>query len=304
MSSTRTSEPARFLATLFADAPCDSFIEVRIRERFGMHCEYLPSDDIAHVDATVARYSRRTDVYVGVVPRLRRRGTRADLVPSAAVIWADCDSHASVEALATFAPAPSIVVASGTDEHRHAYWLLNAPDGLDFIEAANRRLAYLLRADQRCADAARILRPPSLNHKHDPPRRVRLLACDAGRRHRLDDIVGIVDDSAVSAVARRSDSSSERRDNDDPLLHIDSAHYVERLAGVVVTRGRKARCPFHDDATPSLHVYRDPASGWYCYGCERGGSIYDFAALLWHRDTRGPDFVELRAQLRAALDIP
>ncbi|MCA1678067.1 MAG: hypothetical protein LC790_03690 [Actinobacteria bacterium] len=43
----------------------------------------------------------------------------------------------------------------------------------------------------------------------------------------------------------------------------------------------------------------DPARGWYCFGCGRGGSIYDLAALLWQRRTRGEDFRQLRRELDA-----
>lgn len=35
-------------------------------------------------------------------------------------------------------------------------------------------------------------------------------------------------------------------------------------------------CPFHDDEeTPSLHVYTSTNS-WYCFGCQRGSSVFDF----------------------------
>jgi hypothetical protein len=50
-----------------------------------------------------------------------------------------------------------------------------------------------------------------------------------------------------------------------------------------------------------LHVYREPARGWYCFGCGRGGSIYDLAALLSGRETRGPDFAKLRRGLEELL---
>jgi hypothetical protein len=33
----------------------------------------------------------------------------------------------------------------------------------------------------------------------------------------------------------------------------------------------------------------------------RGGSIYDLASLLWRRQTRGRDFVELRRELEGLL---
>ncbi len=38
------------------------------------------------------------------------------------VVWADCDTSTSVAALASFEPSPSMVVASGSDQHLHAYW--------------------------------------------------------------------------------------------------------------------------------------------------------------------------------------
>jgi hypothetical protein len=48
-----------------------------------------------------------------------------------------------------------------------------------------------------------------------------------------------------------------------------------------------------------MHVYGDPERGWYCFGCGRGGSIYDLASLLWQRETHGRDFIELRRELEA-----
>jgi len=72
---------------------------------------------------------------------------------------------------------------------------------------------------------------------------------------------------------------------EDPLLELEPRAYVE------------VSCPFHDDPTPSLHVYETPAGGWYCYGCRRGTSVYDLAAPLWGLETRGADFLELRRRL-------
>ena len=85
------------------------------------------------------------------------------------------------------------------------------------------------------------------------------------------------------------------------LLNVDPALYFARLAGLEVPRSRKVRCPFHADGTPSLHVYADAQRGWFCYGCLRGGSVYDFGAQLWGLNTRGSDFVELRDRLLKAL---
>jgi hypothetical protein len=186
-----------------------------------------------------------------------------------------------------------MTIASGTGSNLHAYWLLRDAVSLDSIEHANRRLAQLLGGDAHCTDAARILRPPSLNHKQKPPTRVRLIDCDPLRRWYLDDIV----DTADPVRVRTLRSVEQGRSHDDELLRLDAAYYVERLAGLDVGRDRKVCCPFHDDRTPSLHVYRDPVRGWYCFGCGRGGSIYDFASLVWGCATHGDDFLALRARL-------
>jgi hypothetical protein len=52
-------------------------------------------------------------------------------------------------------------------------------------------------------------------------------------------------------------------------------------------------------------VYQEPGRGWYCFGCGRGGSIYDLAALLWltgqsqGMPLRGRQFIEVRRRLMA-----
>ena len=53
----------------------------------------------------------------------------------------------------------------------------------------------------------------------------------------------------------------------------------------------------HEDRTPSLHVYESPERGWFCFGCGFGGSIYDLAGRVWRLETRGEDFLTLRARL-------
>ena len=88
-----------------------------------------------------------------------------------------------------------------------------------------------------------------------------------------------------------------QRATSDVLLTVPPRVYVERLTGVRVPRDAKIACPFHDDRKPSLHVYDEPERGWYCYGCRRGGSVYDFAALLWSTSTCGRDFIVLHRKL-------
>jgi hypothetical protein len=205
--------------------------------------------------------------------------------------------------LAAFRPAASIVIASGGGRgHLHAYWSLSEPVAIDEVERANRRLAWALGADLACSEPARILRPAgSLWHKSSPPLAVRLLHLDTADRHKLDDVVG----GLVAVPAPRAAGGRRRQRPDareDPLLAIAPADYVQRLTGQAVGPGGKVRCPFHEDRTPSLHVFAEPERGWYCFGaCRRGGSIYDFAALLWRTGTHGREFVELRRRLTGLL---
>jgi hypothetical protein len=91
-------------------------------------------------------------------------------------------------------------------------------------------------------------------------------------------------------------------DDGDPLRRISPAVYVQVLTGLTPGRDGKVSCPFHGaDRTPSLHVYSDAADGWYCYGRQRGGSIYDLGAEVFGLSTRGRDLVELPRRLHDAL---
>lgn len=82
------------------------------------------------------------------------------------------------------------------------------------------------------------------------------------------------------------------------LLAMESAAYVEVLTGEQPHSGGKLRCvlPDHDERTGSFVVYPDDG-GWYCFGCSRGGTVYDLAAALWGLDTRGPQFREIHERL-------
>ncbi|MEK6326299.1 MAG: CHC2 zinc finger domain-containing protein [Actinomycetota bacterium] len=88
---------------------------------------------------------------------------------------------------------------------------------------------------------------------------------------------------------------------DDHLQAIPPAVYVERLTGQEVGRDGKAFCPLHDDRrTPNLHVYEDAARGVWCFGCQKGGDIYSFAAEVWDLDVRA-DFTRIRSRLIGVL---
>lgn len=44
-----------------------------------------------------------------------------------------------------------------------------------------------------------------------------------------------------------------------------------------VRRGGMARCPFHEDRTPSMKIYDDH---FYCFGCQAHGDVTDLTARL------------------------
>lgn len=115
---------------------------------------------------------------------------------------------------------------------------------------------------------------------------------------------------ASSALLKASrDTRPPRRESirsdyrDDVLDEVLPADYVEALTGVEVPRHGMIPCPLpgHDDHEPSFKVYDTPDRGWYCYGCGRGGSIYDLGAELWGMATRGAAFHDLRRELARVL---
>jgi len=287
-----------YLDALFGDF-ADQYVEVRYRLPVGMRQAFFPASARDDARRMIRRFGRRTDVYIGVLPRWVPGGDRG-AVASGSVVWADCDHTDARFRLQRFTPRPGLVVRSGSPGACHAYWLLDRPLNVADLERLNRRLALALDADDRATDGGRVLRPPGThNFKHAPAGQVEI-AC-----HHDERIDPLRLDRALPRLPPAQLASRRRgaRLRGDALLDVEPAEYIGVLLGVQVRPDRKARCPFHDDDAPSLHVYRSAARGWYCYGCGRGGSIYDFAGLLWNCDTRGADFLELRARLRRMFSL-
>lgn len=284
-----------YLETLFASARPTTLVELRWRVGPGMRRRFIGSGSLAQAREAISARGAETDVYVGVLPRWRPSGGRADVVGDGRTVWVDLDVPDGLRALEPVDPAPSLVVASGAEGHVHAYWTLRRAVPPRTIERANARLAYALGADLRAGDAARILRPPgTVNHKHDRP--VRLVHHEPAVVT-LGQLVGGLPDAPTwrSLESKGLPTRSGRLDLLSPEV------YVHRLTGQAVGRSRKVRCPLHQDGTPSLHVYPDARRGWFCFGCGRGGTVYDLAAGLWGRELRGAGFAALRADLRALL---
>jgi CHC2 zinc finger len=236
-------------------------------------------------------------VYVGVAARRTSAGGK-DAIARVWTLWADLDqpdAHARLDALPV---TPAILITSGTAGHRHAYWPLARPVSIQAAEAANRRLAAQLGADTGAVtNAATILRPPgTYSFKTDPPTPVVLERLDDELTTLYAATAGIADDPTPAAAAGLATSTP--RPGEDPLRALDPAYYVSALTGQAVGRSRKISCPFHEDRTPSFHVYEHPEDGFYCFGCRRHGhTAYDLASALWGLQTRGEQFLQLRARL-------
>lgn len=296
-----------YLRLLFADLPSSAYIEIRVATPRGMLQRFVSTARPLAAARTIEAFTRESEVYVGVLPRRRRGGGQHDLLPTHRLLWVDCDRPDAAAMLAEFPVAPAIVVRSGTPGYLHAYWLLRDPVSVDDVENLNRRLALAIGADLRTTDAPRVMRPPGAwNHKTDAPRPAALATFRPDRICARATLLDALPAETAASVARRSPPtphgrSGPRDEDDDPLLALEPAYYVEQLTDRVVPRSRKVLCPLHVETSPSFHVYARAERGWFCFGCRRGGTVYDLAAALWHRPARGPAFLTLRAELERLL---
>lgn len=296
-----TEDVRRYLHALHGRASQGALIEVRYRYRGGMRNAFFAHTDTTVAARTIVRLAISSDVYVGVASRRSRHGGK-HAISEVWALWADLDDADAYHALEQLPVKPAILIASGTVGHLHAYFPLREPVSILAAEAANRRLAAQLGSDGGAVtNAATILRPPgTYSFKTSPPAPVVLERLEDHLSSAAAVTAGIAADPAPPApVAPAASTSTQPRAGHDPLRALDPAHYVSVLTGQVVGRSRKIHCPFHDDRSPSFHVYEDPADGWYCFGaCKRHGhTVYDLAGALWHLQTRGADFLELRRRL-------
>jgi hypothetical protein len=212
----------------------------------------------------------------------------------ARVLWADCDDKKphSLAALRRFDPRPTIVVASGGG--RHAYWLLDRAISPKEARRLGAGIAHALDSDL-VSDPQRSLRPPgTVNHKarYPAPRPVELLYVQPSLE------LHPPDDFEPFAPRRRPRPARAAAPVNDPLEAIPPDIYVPALTGREAVH-HKVRCPLHgggEERTPSLHIHEE---GWYCYGCQQGGGIYQLADLVQGGDgrPRGELFRALRTQL-------
>jgi bifunctional DNA primase/polymerase-like protein len=170
-------------------------------------------------------------------------------------------------------PATAEVATGGNG--RHLYY--RAPAGLPSRDDTVPPRGVELKANGR-----QVVAPPSLH------RSGRIYAWHPART-----LTGASDLAQLPAAwvahARREQRPAPaprtlgaRRAGTDPLAQLDPPLYFGLLAGRVPDRRGFVRCPLpdHADRTPSCHVYATAEAGWFCFGCRRGGTIYDLAALL------------------------
>ena len=144
---------------------------------------------------------------MGVAPRRARAGGK-DAIERLWALWVDLDQVDAAAALERLPVAPSIVIASGTPGHLHAYWTLSRPVTVKAAEQANRRLAAELGGDTGAVtNAATILRPCGTHSfKTKPPTPVVLERLD-GTLTTLEAVTaGIATDPSPPAPAPRRPS--------------------------------------------------------------------------------------------------
>ena len=88
---------------------------------------------------------------------------------------------------------------------------------------------------------------------------------------------------------------------DQIIATIDIAEIIgDRVKLRRSSRGYEGLCPFHDERTPSFHVYTDTQS-YYCFGCHEAGNIFTF--LMKTENIGFREAVEILAD-RAGVTLP
>lgn len=263
----------------------------------------------------LVRRHREAGEEVFCTPLTRRlpRPGREGQVLAGALVWIDIDEPEELWRLRAFRHRPHLVVYSGSGG-AHAYWRLARPAIPATLEAANRKLAGHLGGDLACCDRARVMRVPgSMNWKAG--RACRLAFLDLARPGTaLAELVRGLEDPDPPPPPPDPETLRRwaKRNALDDARRVPPPVYFRLLAGVEVpARGGDVRCPLpdHHERNPSCRVYSNPERGWVCFGCRRGGSIYDLASLLGHGPggrrgaLHGEEFRRVRRHVRELLGL-
>ena len=301
-----------------------------------------PADRRAIYEHIISRLDRGDEVFCGPVPRAEPK-PRKDAVEAGRVLWVDIDRKstappptladiehlvsaraddvhdalAAAAALLRFPMPPHVVVFSGSGG-AHGYWRVENILAAEWIERANARLIHALEADWASYDRNRFLRMPGgVNGKNG--RYCHIIHADlTSRAYDVRDLVGGLPDPpaddprAPKRIRRRQVAPSPRRTAiNDALDRWTPREYFAALCNITeYDRDGKVRCPLpdHSDPRASLWIGETADSGWFCFGCNRGGRIFDLASLLiggpWGVDLRGDAFRAARAELERRLGVP
>jgi hypothetical protein len=290
----------RYLRALSRGEP-EGLLEVRYRRPAGMGRRFYPAAELPRAARAILALGARTDTYLAVAPRSHPAGGR-EAVSRVWTLWADLDTPQAAYRVRQLASRPAIVIDSGSAGHLHLYFPLSRPLPTAEAEQANRRLAQFLRADPGAVTgAAALLRPPgTLNFKHTPPAAVRMLRLHARTITAEHLLAGV----PALSLARRPLAAAHEHPMalSGTLREIAPEVYAQALTGQQPGRDHKIRCPFHEDRTPSLHLYPTAQQGWCCFGCGRGGDVIHFAAHLWGLSPRS-DFQQIAQRLEQQLGL-
>jgi len=284
-----------------------------LRMRSRSQASHFPAaGDLRALVALVAAHrDAGEEVFATPLTRREARPGKAGQILPARVAWVDIDEPSELAALRAFAVRPHLVLYSGSGG-AHAYWRLAQALAPNELEAANRKLAAHLGADQGSTDRARIMRLPG-THNHKAKRPCRLAYCDL-HRSPVDDerlTAGLRDPSPLAPAPTPAPRARHAaRIGHDAAATIAPPTYFRVMAGIdVPARGGHVPCPLpdHDEQISSCMVYPNSSQGWHCFGCGRGGSVYDLASLLeggsWGRTLCGEQFTAVKQRVHAQLGI-
>jgi hypothetical protein len=280
--------------------------ELRMRSR-REPANYLPANGCGVLVRAAARArGRGEELFVTPLPRdAAEPGKRAARAGS--VVWVDIDGEPQGSELGRMAALrPHLTVHSGGG--LHCYWRLEREQEPEEIESLNRRLCHIIGGDPSCTDRGRIMRlPGSFNAKRG--RWCRVLRADRSRALvDPDQVRWALGDPEPPRPAPTPRSKGDQGDGPAEFALIDPPSYFRALAGTdVPSGGGMIPCPLpdHEDSHASCQVFAEPDRGWWCFGCSRGGRIFDLASLLaggpWGRELRQDAFARARELAVAAL---
>jgi hypothetical protein len=231
-SSTTLSEIVNFLSSIFAG--CTGQIEIRIvlpdrqiRQRF--------FKDPMEAAKYALSWIGRANIYYGVGSRMRRKGTKADVLEIVG-FYADCDTPESVIKVHEFPFKPTFIIETSAGRCQ-AIWqfvqplLIEHEGTIAMVEGVLKAIAKALASDASCAEVARVLRlPGTINIKDNKSESCRLLHAD-GPRYEPEDFIsagyfielsgGSTNGSWESSSSRSWRSSSSRElSKDGPYRRI------------------------------------------------------------------------------------